>query len=99
MPRRPRIAMGGEPLHIIQRGNNRHACCFCTDDHRVAPERLAQYAAGLGCAVHACVLMTDPVHLLLTPAAPDSPARLVKRSHKNLVRPLTSNEGASSSRA
>ncbi len=33
MPRRPRIALAGLPLHLIQRGNNRSACFFCDDDH------------------------------------------------------------------
>ena len=35
MPRRPRIAVAGVPLHIIQRGNNRQACLFSADDHRL----------------------------------------------------------------
>ena len=26
MPRRPRLALPGVPLHLIQRGNNRQAC-------------------------------------------------------------------------
>jgi putative transposase len=35
MPRRPRLALPGIPLHLIQRGNNRQACFFAEDDYRV----------------------------------------------------------------
>ncbi len=34
MPRRPRIALPGLPLHVVQRGNNRGACFFAEDDYR-----------------------------------------------------------------
>ena len=30
MPRRVRLAMGGIPWHIIQRGNNRSTCFYST---------------------------------------------------------------------
>ena len=33
MPRRFRIIVPGIPLHIIQRGNNRHACFFAEPDY------------------------------------------------------------------
>ena len=33
MARLPRIVVPGQPLHIIQRGNNRQSCFFADDDH------------------------------------------------------------------
>ena len=85
MPRRPRIALAGVPLHIIQRGNNRQACFYSDDDRRLYLKWLAEYAHASGCAIHAYVLMTNHVHLLLTPAAADSAGQLMKRLGQRYV--------------
>lgn len=78
MPRRARIALAGVPLHIIQRGNNRQACFFTDDDYRFYLDLLSQCVQHAGCAVHAYVLMTNHVHLLLTPREADAAGRLMK---------------------
>jgi len=78
MPRRPRILIPGVPLHLIQRGNNRSACFFCEDDFRYYLEQLAEQAEAHGCAVHAYCLMTNHVHLLLTPSRADSAGKMMK---------------------
>ncbi len=78
MPRRPRIALAGVPLHLIQRGNNRSACFFGEEDYRFYLERLSELSGKFGCAVHAYVLMTNHVHLLLTPEEADSASLLLK---------------------
>ena len=67
MPRRARIKHGGEPHHIIQRGNNRSACFFSAEDYRFYLESVAAGATRYHCAIHAYVLMTNHVHLLATP--------------------------------
>jgi REP-associated tyrosine transposase len=79
MPRRPRLIVPGTPLHIIQRGNNRQACFFAEDDYLFYLEWLLQYAKKEGCEVHAYVLMTTHVHLLLTPKGRTSAGILMKR--------------------
>ncbi len=75
MPRRFRITLTGVPLHLIQRGNNRQACFFADEDYRLYLDWLKKYARKSACAIHVYVLMTNHVHLLLTPArdrfAPD----------------------------
>ena len=78
MPRRARIALADVPLHVIQRGNNRQACFFADDDYRFYLDQLKQCAQRAGCAVHAYVLMTNHVHLLLTPSEADAAGRLMK---------------------
>ncbi len=78
MPRRARIALAGVPLHVIQRGNNRQACFFSDDDRRFYLDQLSQCAQHAGCAIHAYVLMTNHVHLLLTPREADAAGRLMK---------------------
>jgi putative transposase len=85
MPRRPRIAVAGVPLHVIQRGNNRQACFYNTDDYRRYLKWLGEYARESSCAIHAYVLMGNHVHLLLTPAGADSAAQLMKRLGQRYV--------------
>lgn len=78
MPRRARITLPGIPLHVIQRGNNRQACFFTDDDYRFYLDQLSRCARHAGCAVHAYVLMTNHVHLLLTPQEANAAGRLMK---------------------
>lgn len=66
MPRRARLLLPNVPLHVIQRGNNRQACFFADDDYRRYLDWLEEYAGKCGCRVHAYVLMTNHVHLLLS---------------------------------
>ena len=68
MPRPSRLEPAGVALHVIQRGNNRAACFFGDIDRRFYLKCLAEYADRRGCAVHAYALMTNHVHLLVTPA-------------------------------
>lgn len=67
MPRRSRIHLDGIPLHIVQRGHNRQRCFFSDADHAKYLWWLAQALREADCALHAYVLMTNHVHLLLTP--------------------------------
>ena len=85
MPRRPRLAIAGIPWHIIQRGVNRTACFFAEDDYQFYLHYLHEYARDFGCAIHAYVLMTNHVHLLLTPDASDSAARMMKHLGQRYV--------------
>ena len=85
MPRRPRLVYPGVPLHIIQRGNNRQACFFAEDDYLFYLDCLQKYAKEAGCAIHAFILMTNHVHLLLTPAKQSSAGQLMKRLGQRYV--------------
>lgn len=78
MPRRPRITLPGVPLHLIQRGNNRQACFYADTDYRNYLDWLSNYAEDCGCDVHAYVLMTNHVHLLLTPKTRSAAGDLMK---------------------
>lgn len=78
MPRRARLACAGIPWHIIQRGNNRCACFYTEDDYRVYLNQLTLQADRFGCAIHAYCLMTNHVHLLLTPEHASSPSLMMK---------------------
>lgn len=67
MARQPRIDLPGLPQHIVQRGNNRGACFFDDADRYRYLNLLRDSAGASGVAIHAYVLMTNHVHLLLTP--------------------------------
>lgn len=85
MPRRPRIKLAGMPQHIVQRGINREACFFADEDYHCYLHWLAKSAADWHCAVHAYVLMTNHVHLLVTPETADGPARLMQSIGRRYV--------------
>ncbi|MDD5367039.1 MAG: transposase [Gallionellaceae bacterium] len=78
MPRRPRITLPGIPLHIIQRGNNRQACFHAEEDYRRYLDWLEEFSSKTGCHVHAYVLMTNHVHVLLSANKAESPGALMK---------------------
>ncbi|BBB26398.1 transposase [Amphritea japonica] len=66
MARLPRLFLPGCPQHIIQRGNNRQATFFTDEDYKVYIDKLSLYADKHKVQIHAYVLMTNHVHLLLT---------------------------------
>lgn len=78
MPRRTRLVIPDVPLHIIQRGNNRLPCFFAEADYLVYLDMLQRCAQQAGCRVHAYVLMTNHVHLLVSPQSCSSPADMMK---------------------
>jgi putative transposase len=78
MSRRPRLVLPGVPMHIIQRGNNRRACFFHSEDYQVYLSMLRDASFQSGCSIHAYVLMPNHVHLLATPPAASSAASLMK---------------------
>ncbi len=77
MPRRPRIHLPGLPIHLVQRGHNREACFFSDEDFLAYREWLGEALKKSGCALHAYVLMTNHVHLLLTPPSSQAVSQLV----------------------
>ena len=93
MARPPRLDLLGVPLHVIQRGVNRGACFFNDTDRRYYLRCLAEFASRHGCAVHAYVLMTNHVHLLLTPAEKGAVAALLQDLGRKYVRVINSIHG------
>ena len=78
MPRRPRVVLPHVPLHLIQRGNNRQVCFVADEDYRFYLDWLKEFAGKTGCRVHAYVLMTNHVHLLVSAERGESPGALMK---------------------
>ncbi len=86
MPRKPRFYLPNTPVHAIQRGHNKAAIFFCDFDYLEYLRCLKQAADDCDCAVHAYVLMTNHVHLLLTPESSNSLARLFQSLGRHYVR-------------
>jgi putative transposase len=77
MPRRPRVHLDGVPLHIVQRGHNREPCFFAEEDYSSYLHWLGEALVDAECKLHAYVLMSNHVHLLLTPKKAQAVPRLV----------------------
>jgi putative transposase len=85
MPRPPRLFEPGVPLHILQRGNNRGACFQGAEDYASYLHWLNEYTLHHGCALHAYVLMTNHVHLFLTPSDPTGPSAMMQSIGRKYV--------------
>lgn len=67
MARHSRLVYPGVALHVVQRGNNRSDCFLAHGDYLTYLAHLRFLSRKYGCEVHAYCLMTNHVHLLLTP--------------------------------
>ena len=85
MPRRPRIKLAEVPQHVVQRGINREPCFFADEDYHCYLHWLHKSAADWHCAIHAYVLMTNHVHLLVTAEKPDGIAKLMQAIGRRYV--------------
>ena len=85
MPRPRRLVLPSVPLHVIQRGNNRISCFTCRSDYLVYLDILRECAYDCGCALHAYVLMTNHVHLLLSPDDEHGASVLMRRLGQRYV--------------
>jgi REP-associated tyrosine transposase len=85
MPRQARLVFPGVALHVVQRGHNRQACFGHETDSLVYLTLLHQLSMKSGCALHAYCLMTNHVHLLLTPNNSDACARLMRNLGQRYV--------------
>lgn len=78
MARHRRISKAGQPFHVWQRGVNRCRCFAGPGDRIHYLALLTRFAAKHACDVHAFVLMSNHVHLLVTPREEHGVSRLMK---------------------
>jgi len=88
-----RLVFPGIALHVIQRGVDRAACFRVEADHLVYLSNLRHLSAKHSCAVHAYCLMTNHVHLLLTPATTGSCTALMRDLGQRYVPYFNSRHG------
>lgn len=85
MARAPRFDLPGVPQHLVQRGVDRMACFARPWDFARYLDELRSSAQLFDCQVHAYVLMTNHVHLLVTPRAPGLVSRMMQRLGRRYV--------------
>jgi putative transposase len=78
MSRFARVVIPGCPHHITQRGNARREVFFSRSDRHVYLGLLRQYAEHYALENLGYCLMTNHVHLVVTPTAPNSPGRTLR---------------------
>lgn len=95
MPRLPRPDLPDIPQHVVQRGNNRLPCFMTDHDRCVYLELLGQTLLRYDCQLHAYVLMSNHVHLLLTPASAGAVPRLMQTFGRNYAKTFNCTHGRS----
>jgi putative transposase len=86
MARLGRIFLPDQPLHLVQRGNDRRPIFLAPDDYARYREWLHLAAEGNRCLIHAYVLMPNHVHLLVTPQNEDSVPKMMQSLGRRYVR-------------
>ena len=86
MARLPRLNLPNIPQHIVQRGNNRQVTFVEADDYVVYLGKLKHYAREYEVNIHAYVLMTNHVHLLVTPTTENGVSKLMQSLGRYYVR-------------
>jgi putative transposase len=95
MPRGRRLIFPDVALHLVQRGVNRQPCFFTEAHYEHYLRLLAVTAPQYGCSIHAYCLMTNHVHLLLTPHQHGACARVMKQVNQCYVQRLNKSAGRS----
>jgi putative transposase len=85
MPRQARLIVPDIAVHIVQRGHDRRDCFRHETDYLVYLSTLRELLPKAGCALHAYCLMTNHVHLLLTPATGTACALLMRNLGQRYV--------------
>jgi len=78
MARLPRFNVIGQAQHVIVRGNNREPIFYADEDYFFYLEKLQEACQKHECDIHAYVLMTNHVHLLVTPNKPDGLSKMMQ---------------------
>lgn len=86
MARLPRFMPVGLPQHVIQRGNNRQVTFCCDQDFWFYVNCLKEYSSKFDVQVHAWVLMTNHVHLLVTPMREEAVSNMMQSVGRMYVR-------------
>ena len=86
MARKPRFELPGLPQHVVQRGHNREPCFYSEHDYRRYLTNLHEAAKRNNVAIHAYVLMTNHVHLLVTPSHAHGIAHMMQDIGRKYVR-------------
>ncbi len=97
MPRKPRFFIPGVPVHIVQRGHSREPVFFEDADHQAYLYWLKEGSNRYSVDVHAYVLMSNHIHLLVTESNAHGISRLMQYLGRHYVQYINHNYGTSGS--
>ncbi len=97
MPRKPRFFLPDVPAHIVQRGHSRAPVFFEDSDYRAYLGWLEEAAKRYDCAIHAYVLMTNHIHILVTPQDKQGISRMMQYVGRRYVPYINHTYGTSGS--
>ena len=86
MARLPRLTVTGYPHHVILRGNNRQDIFRSTADYQLMLDLLFEHSRAQQVELHAYVLMTNHLHLLLTPKQAQGLPKMMQAVGRTYVR-------------
>ena len=78
MARLQRFNIPGEPQHVIIRGNNREPIFYSDSDYHCYLNTLGSAMQKYPCELHAYVLMTNHVHMLVSPLEENSLSKVIQ---------------------
>jgi putative transposase len=97
MPRKPRFYLPNVPVHIVHRGHSRNPVFFEVQDYATYAYWLSESAKRYDIAIHAFVLMTNHVHLLVTPVDVQGPSNFMQYIGRRYVPYINHKYGRSGS--
>lgn len=86
MTRLPRLCPVDVPVHVVHRGHDRKICFVCDDDYLCYLSLLSEGSLFYGVEIHSWVLMTNHIHILVTPKVEHSVSRLMQHVGSHYVR-------------
>ncbi len=95
MARQARISLPHHTYHLIQRGNNRQDIFANDEDRREMLHLLLEASRKHEVAVHSYVLMSNHIHLLVTPTTADGMPLLMQQVGRSYVRRFNDAHGRS----
>ncbi len=97
MPRKPRFFVPGVPIHIVQRGHSREPVFFEDSDYQAYLHWLKEGAGRYSVDIHAYVLMSNHIHLLVTERISQGITRMMQYLGRHYVPYINHNYGTSGS--
>ena len=85
--------MPGVPLHLVHRGNNRSRCFEDAREHELYLGLLGDMSERHHCAIHAYVMMTNHVHIVVTPEGRDDISDFMKQVAQRYTRFVNKRHG------
>jgi putative transposase len=93
MARLARLTVTGYPHHVILRGNNRQDIFRSAADYQRMLDLLFEHSRALKVDIHAYVLMTNHLHLLLTPQEDQGLPKMMQAVGRGYVQAFNKTHG------